>query len=342
MKKLLLTFFLLLISNSNYSHHATGSFFDMSKPVILSGVMVETRYINPHVKFLIETSDGEIWEIESAPVNRLQRLGYDGIAQVGDSVSFIGVSSSLGRNDFLAAAMRKDGSADMIIDPGFANQMRRRFDYQFNEEVEDRNYQNASNSYSESNTVDSIFRIWTAGGAMGMSSPSPLPYSALAIAAREAWDPIIDDPALDCIPPGMPVTVDTPFPMAFREEGENIIQQFEQWDAIRMFHMNGDLSDADSLEPSLQGYSVGRWEEDMLLVETTNISWPYFDEYGTPQTENMIIEEKFSFDQNNDTLKWEATINEPHAFDSPVTLARDYQWIPGEELKPYNCEFERD
>ena len=128
----------------------------------------------------------------------------------------------------------------------------------------------------------------------------------------------------------------------FREEGENIIQQFEQWDAIRMFHMNGDLSDADSLEPSLQGYSVGRWEEDMLLVETTNISWPYFDEYGTPQTENMIIEEKFSFDQNNDTLKWEATINEPHAFDSPVTLARDYQWIPGEELKPYNCEFERD
>ena len=47
-------------------------------------------------------------------------------------------------------------------------------------------------------------------------------------------------------------------------------------------------------QPSPLGYSVGRWENDSLIVTTTAIDWIYFDEIGTPQSPALETEEIFT------------------------------------------------
>lgn len=41
-----------------------------------------------------------------------------------------------------------------------------------------------------------------------------------------------------------------------------------------------------------RGHSVGRRDGDTLIVETTDIDWPYLDDQGAPTTPDAVIVER--------------------------------------------------
>ena len=44
-----------------------------------------------------------------------------------------------------------------------------------------------------------------------------------------------------------------------------------------------------------------------------------------------------SLSNDESRLNYEITINDPATFTEPVTLGGYRIWVPGEEIKPYNC-----
>ena len=91
-------------------------------------------------------------------------------------------------------------------------------------------------------------------------------------------------------------------------------------------------------DDSLMGFSRGHWEGRTLVVETTNISWSYVDEFGTPKSDDYRIVERFSFADDYRSMTWEATATDPMTYEGPAFLGRaGYEWVAGEVLKPYNC-----
>ena len=72
--------------------------------------------------------------------------------------------------------------------------------------------------------VKGIFRVWIRGRGGRQES---LPFTATASEKREAWNPLTDDPALRCIPPGMPSAMNNPYPIAFAPEDNAIILHLE-------------------------------------------------------------------------------------------------------------------
>ncbi len=90
------------------------------------------------------------------------------------------------------------------------------------------------------------------------------------------------------------------------------------------------------------GYSVGRWEGETLVVMTSNVNWPWFDQSGVPQTEAVEFVERFTPSPDGRILTYALTVTDPETFTEPVLLERHWVWEPNEQRRAYNCVWERD
>jgi hypothetical protein len=70
---------LFMASPPATAHHAFGSEFDASSPVLLKGKIVEIEWVNPHTWIHVEITkpDGtkEVWAVEGGSPNSLLRRG---------------------------------------------------------------------------------------------------------------------------------------------------------------------------------------------------------------------------------------------------------------------------
>jgi hypothetical protein len=85
------------------------------------------------------------------------------------------------------------------------------------------------------------------------------------------------------------------------------------------------------------GHSVGRFEGSTLVVDTDRIDYPYFDDLGTPQSADMKVRERFTLLPAERRLTWEAEIVDPQTFTETVVMRIEWRWIPGHEIKPFDC-----
>ena len=76
---------------------------------------------------------------------------------------------------------------------------------------------------------------------------------------------------------------------------------------------------------------------ETLVVETTHIDWPWFDQTGVPQTAAIELLERFALSDNGLRLDYAVTATDPVTFTEAVVLTRDWIWLPGETVQPYEC-----
>ena len=192
--------------------------------------------------------------------------------------------------------------------------------------------------------VENIFRAWTTvqSNMPGYSADPPLTVTARA--AYDSFDPLNDDPVLRCIAPGMPeaMTYIGPHPVEFVALDDGDIEiRIESDDNVRVVHMD-DAARAQDQPLSSLGYSLGRWEDNVLVVTTTRLNWPYFKVSGlvaAPQSEAMEIVERFTLDRERGELIYDFTASDPATFTEPVTADRYHVWRyrPGVQVEPYEC-----
>jgi hypothetical protein len=150
------------------------------------------------------------------------------------------------------------------------------------------------------------------------------------------------DPQGFCLPPGGPRMFGTPYPSQLIQDRDRkrIIVIFEGGAHVwREIYLDGrKLPDRESVNPTYFGYSVGHWDGDTLVVETTGFNektWLNFN--GTMHTDQLKTTERITR-PNRDTLHYEAVIDDPGAYSAPWTVAWDIKWLPDAELAEYICQ----
>ncbi|MFL2546030.1 MAG: hypothetical protein ACJ0SL_01495 [Candidatus Rariloculaceae bacterium] len=83
------------------------------------------------------------------------------------------------------------------------------------------------------------------------------------------------------------------------------------------------------------GLSVGYWEGRTLIVDTTEIDWPYYDARGTMLSDEFTIREEFTLSENQSRLDYRMTMTDPVTFAEPAKM--ETYWLAlGEEFAPYD------
>ena len=313
---------LLLCAAAGHAHHSVFP-YDMATFVELEGVITEVRWRSPHIRLRIAAEDGAgEWELEGDSTNAALRRGLtrDSI-RVGDRVRIAGNPSNQGRREMLVThILLPNGEEHLVHDRPRPLRW--------------------TQAPAEAVTVDaglgrSLFRVWSFGSSH--RPRQPYAYTAAAQAARAAWDATTDMPALRCIASGMPNAILNPYPIEFIDEGETIRLRIEQWDATRLIDMVSERAPA-ATAPSLLGYSLGRWEGDALVVETSHVDFPYLDDEGTPMSQDVAMVERFTVSEDGRRLHHEIRVTDPENLAEPAIVEGSWNWIPGAEIRPYGCE----
>jgi hypothetical protein len=95
----------------------------------------------------------------------------------------------------------------------------------------------------------------------------------------------------------------------------------------------------DVHDPTYNGYSVGRWQDDYtFVVETTGIaSETWATESGLPHSVDARVTERFTRKSKND-LTLTMTMDDPKLYTKPVSLGEIYfRWIPSQTFFDFSC-----
>jgi hypothetical protein len=172
---------------------------------------------------------------------------------------------------------------------------------------------------------------------------TPLPYQpwAAALVKKRSIEQGLD-PNVHCMPRGAPrIWTDDYYKRIFEVPGRVIILT-ERNMQYRQIFTDGRKFPADP-NPTWNGYSVGHWEGDALVVETIGFRDDlWLDAAGNPLTEQGKMTERIRR-TNFGNLEVEITINDPKAYTGPWTVKINQPLILDSDLIDYYClENERD
>jgi hypothetical protein len=325
------------------AHHSKNVTYDTDQVVEVSGRITDILWRNPHVRITLHSdADDSAWEIEGNSVSILQRMGVSPqTVAVGDAVRVAGAPARRGTRQLFASNLLTLADTELLLEPGAAARWSK---IVIGDDTAWTGERTALTPEADSaDRPNGIFGVWSTT----LTNPDSFPLFPergtnypLTAAAREhvsAWQRIEDNPYFTCTPMGMPRVMGQPYPIEFVDRGDEIQLRIELHDLVRVIAMSGDDFAQQQRERTPLGYSVGRWEGDTLVVTTTSVSWPWFNQSGIPQSAQSVITERFAPEPDRNRLNYELTVADPETFSEPVTLKKHWHWRPGEEILPFNC-----
>ena len=183
-----------------------------------------------------------------------------------------------------------------------------------------------------------IFRVWsipTYAEAVGAVRAMRPVFTNAAIAARKDWD-LLDNPLTRCEFAWMPHVMYQPGLRELVDSGDTITIKSAYFNSRRAIHMEAS-PEKGGQQRTRMGYSVGHWEDDTLVVQTTNITAPAFDADGSLQSDSMVVTERFTLSQDQSRLDYELIMTDPVALIEPAVF-RTYYLALGEEFRVAGCE----
>lgn len=308
------------------SHHSRAEF--VNETIELEGVLTEVVWRNPHIALFMDVTgdDGEIqnWRIEGW--NRPAAMESTGVTQelfeVGNAITIAGRASRR-RPALLATNILFANGTEAVVAPVEARWGGPVIG------VESQSMPQLANAAAEDK---GFFRAWYPAGNI-MASVRSFQFTEAAKAARAQWDPV-DNPIVRCEPPGLPLPMFHARPILFTDEGTAMGMHHSYFDTRRTIHMTEEgMMD----QPSRLGNSRGRWEDaNTLLIETSDINYPYFHIDGTAQSEAIRIIERYTLSADQTQLNLELTVTDPATLVEPATANWEFRALD-EPFSVYEC-----
>ncbi len=302
------------------AHHSFASQYDADRHGTLTGEILEVRFVNPHVRYLlaVERPDGstEEWELQTHNVRTMIRMGWtDDTVRVGDRIE---VSGALGRDGARRLSMDTVVMADGTHFAPRGGEFSTAYaSTQINADPS-KSYGAVpgtypiditglwDNTYNFTLTVDDL-------------QPKPTPFTAEGRALYEStenWQ----DPAKSCQDSGLPRAFGTPTNMEILDAGDHYL--LTQSERVRRIWMDGRTEPPLGSQLSPMGFSVGRWEGELLIIETTHLQPGWLDGTGLPMSgPDTRIVETYTISEDRVSMERRMTIHDPY-YTEPVVRIR--------------------
>ena len=194
--------------------------------------------------------------------------------------------------------------------------------------------------------------VWTVyrppGAAPGPGRADPVfprdaPFTAEAKAKvaeyRALVEPLGLTPGGACVGYGMPSAMLSSggYPMEWIQRPEQVTVIYEAHSEIRRIYIKNGPGEKDMI-PSRDGTSLGHWEGNTLVVETTALKEAV--DQASAHSDKAKIVERYTLgkdDAGRKVLQAEMTLTDPVFYSRPVTATKRWLAVENGRLLPYDC-----
>jgi hypothetical protein len=302
-------------------HHSVAAEFDTTRQAELQGEITEVWFSNPHVRYrlTIENDDGaaEHWELQAGNVTTLRRQNWTAESlRVGDRVTATG---DIGRDGAKKLRIREVVTTDgRVVPPRRAGE---RVDLNAIAASADKDYGYAR--LGASHPVD-ITGPWRNDYRWRLTvddlEPKPTPFSEEGRRVFESIEPW-HDYALRCMALGLPRVFGAPYSMEIVDAGSHYVFLYTEHNTPRRVFMDGRRA-PDNTPATSMGFSVGHWEGEALVIETTHLAPGWLDGSGLPMSgEGTRIVERYELGADRLSMDRTMTVHDRY-YTEPLVRRR--------------------
>ncbi len=318
----------LVIASPALGHHSDAG-MDMESVVALEGTVSEFTLRNPHVYITVDVTDnsGETvsWELQMGTANGLTRRGWtrDSLAS-GDRVTVRGHPAQNGRPYAIVESIEKEGGLGLTPAESVPDAVAH---------------------------APSLAGVWRADASKLVSYPggfdgffhAQLELTDKARAAQAAYDPLsVENPESTCIGRPTPAAIVSSrlylLEIELDDAAETVVFNSEYFDEQRTVYMDG-REHPDAGERFATGHSIGWWEDDTLIVDTTNFTdhrSPY--QIGVPSGARKHVVERYRLIEDGSRLDLEFMLEDPEYIAEPMTHSRELIYSPNMPQFRFDCD----
>jgi hypothetical protein len=312
----------LVVAAPALAHHSAAA-FNTQQEVRITGTVTEYRFANPHVYLTVQVKgdDGSTRsvDVEAGAAAVLNGLGFTkNSVAIGDVVTIVGnpgrknpSSLMLGRDLY-----KRDGSYIPL------------------------NISSRSVYAGGSATATSIAGTWFAPSSefyayMGLAAKWPLTEKARAAIANVDARSTTQK---DCIPIGVPGVMFYPVANTVTVQKDRVVMRVDWMDSERTIFLDG-RAHPPAGQTFLHGHSVGRWEGDALVVETTN-----FREHAMgltltmPSSSQKRVVERFRLGPDRRRLMYSGVVEDAVYLAKPVEWSGQWEYRPNMPHSNQKCD----
>jgi len=323
----LISLFLGAVSSS-LAHHSDAG-VDMNSIVAFQGTVKEFIWTNPHAYFVVETQQNGKpvkWEVQMVGTNLLSRRGWTKSTLVpGDKVTVRAHPAQDGRSYGIMESLDKAGGLSLTASAAAP-------------EVTPPAKSIAGRWLTDRNSVKG-----EPGGGFDGFFRASLTLNEKGKAAQAAYNPLsADNPETTCVgrPTPSAIMSSGSYLLEFEIKPEQKIITFrsEWFNELRTVYMDGRKHPDPSVRFTT-GHSIGHWEGDTLVVDTTNFAdhrSPY--QIGVPSGGQKHVVERYRLTKDGTHMDVDYVLEDPEYLAKPLSNHRQLIHSPYLKMYPSDCD----
>jgi hypothetical protein len=170
-----------------------------------------------------------------------------------------------------------------------------------------------------------------------LTPESQVHYDAAQKAAKEGK--VYRDDIGQCWPAGLPVIMTRVWPIAMVQIPTAIYMVSGFMNSTRIIYLDGRKhTDPDVVIPSFNGESIGHWEGDALVVDTTGfVNDHHWMDTGVPATDALHIVERMRLIDKGATLEIEYTASDAKSWEGEWKWTKRWRRVDDTDITEASC-----
>lgn len=311
----------LLAAKPVTGHHSEAA-FDSDTVVAFTGTVTNFSWRNPHVYIDVATTlaNGQQieWQVETGATPLLARSGWsqDSLAQ-GDEVTVRAHPSREPERRYalLLSLEKEDGT---VLEQALRD----------------------AESTASAADLSGVWKGSPPGYGGFLQQFDSIPLTAKGAAARDRYDMFTENPAAGCIAYPSPsiVVAGFAFLTEIEVDADVVVMRNEWFDAERTIFMDGRAHPVGG-ERTIQGHSIGWWEDETLVVDTTHFAdhrAPY--QNGVPSGAQKHVIERYTLTEDGRRIQIDILLEDPEYLAEPFTTTVEWNYRPDLRLLRFDCD----
>ncbi len=317
---------MILVTSTASGHHSPAG-FRLDSQVTIQGTVSRVDWRNPHVYIYVDTTNGageELeWTIETDPVPILTRNGWS--------------AESIAPGDLVTVRANPDRNAQrnhaLLISIGLENGVV---------------LTPRSNGVDVASRASSLSGVWDAMRGFNQRRLVDLKSDGVAATekgrASELAYSLSANPVADCVPFPSPFLPLLPYLNEIELRDDTVVIRSEFFNVDRTVYMDGRGHPENGARTN-QGHSIGRWEDDVLVVDTT-----HFEDHlignnplityiqAIPSGAQKHVVERYQLSEDGTRLMIDFVVEDPEYLAEPFTAHMEWDYAPALELMRFGCD----